>query len=687
MAQPDLTSHHVNYLIWRYVFPSSIPRFSDSSDAPPADLTRFPVGIFKNQVRSALTLGSPPPPPPPPSSHPIAFLTKSPFFQTGHGDAAVSLQRAWFPDPQSLPFARHIKTHALVSLVQKGLQYHELESSLDKVCARDTTLWSHHLVCFDFVLSPPAYSGGSINYTDLIGFLQEGNPIKFTPTEYFFGPEPFEASALKRRDDDGTDHPAEPARDRTTNGHSLDSRSRKETNGDESMEVDDESKGSVDGDGDVSMGAEEQAPEPTLSTGSSAGVQISPAKAADLAPDTALLHAQDHVLTTRWRPRDSTLLVAAGDTFCSLWKLSLSSPPEQNRFLDLKGTNAYVSGVAWDALGSKLAVATIRDTEKGAITMYNPEGNVVDLLPDLPRLINGLHWSKDSPQLVVVASDERSSELALWDDSRRPDVYPPPQAIDSHVYELAWCGRNLVFACGDGAVYQCEVDDNIRLTKTYNSRDTDTAWTFVRSVHTSSYSVAVAASSTNCSIWIPTHDILIENPHQDAITAIDIRPAEHHSQQNSTITIASFSTDNFVHVWEVDLDSKQHKRIHRLRLGSSTPALAGSFSPDGYALCAVSEQKLLIWNAERGGEPMAIWMAPGPEQVKEDPDHPTNGQNGHAATAPNRDLSWDHDGKKLAYGFGDQVIRTSPRQIMPKLTLLDGHHQSSAVTRVAGSPI
>ncbi|KAJ5744281.1 hypothetical protein N7533_009151 [Penicillium manginii] len=547
MAQPDLTSHHVNYLIWRYLQ------------------------------------------------------------ESGHGDAAVSLQRAWFPDPQSLPFARHIKTHALVSLVQKGLQYHELESSLDK---------------------------------------------------------PFEASALKRRDDDGTDHPAEPARDRTTNGHSLDSRSRKETNGDESMEVDDESKGSVDGDGD-----------------------ISPAKAADLAPDTALLHAQDHVLTTRWRPRDSTLLVAAGDTFCSLWKLSLSSPPEQNRFLDLKGTNAYVSGVAWDALGSKLAVATIRDTEKGAITMYNPEGNVVDLLPDLPRLINGLHWSKDSPQLVVVASDERSSELALWDDSRRPDVYPPPQAIDSHVYELAWCGRNLVFACGDGAVYQCEVDDNIRLTKTYNSRDTDTAWTFVRSVHTSSYSVAVAASSTNCSIWIPTHDILIENPHQDAITAIDIRPAEHHSQQNSTITIASFSTDNFVHVWEVDLDSKQHKRIHRLRLGSSTPALAGSFSPDGYALCAVSEQKLLIWNAERGGEPMAIWMAPGPEQVKEDPDHPTNGQNGHAATAPNRDLSWDHDGKKLAYGFGDQVIRTSPRQIMPKLTLLDGHHQSSAVTRVAGSPI
>lgn len=50
----------------------------------------------------------------------------------------MSLQKDWNPDPQSLPFARHIGTHALVSLVQKGLQLHELQSSFDKVCLRDT---------------------------------------------------------------------------------------------------------------------------------------------------------------------------------------------------------------------------------------------------------------------------------------------------------------------------------------------------------------------------------------------------------------------------------------------------------------------------------------------------------------------------------------------------------------------
>lgn len=54
------------------------------------------------------------------------------------------LQRAWNHDPQSLPFAPYIRTHALVSLVQKGLQYHELEHSLDKVYIQVS---SFYLIC------------------------------------------------------------------------------------------------------------------------------------------------------------------------------------------------------------------------------------------------------------------------------------------------------------------------------------------------------------------------------------------------------------------------------------------------------------------------------------------------------------------------------------------------------------
>lgn len=55
--------------------------------------------------------------------------------QTGHAQTAARLQRDWGRgDPEKLPFAPFIRTHALVHLLQKGLRYHELETSLDQVC-------------------------------------------------------------------------------------------------------------------------------------------------------------------------------------------------------------------------------------------------------------------------------------------------------------------------------------------------------------------------------------------------------------------------------------------------------------------------------------------------------------------------------------------------------------------------
>ena len=66
-------------------------------------------------------------------------------FCKGHGDAAVKLQRDWLLEPQTLPFAQHIKTHALVSLLQKGLQYHQIEQSLDQVSSPPCAINSNFL--------------------------------------------------------------------------------------------------------------------------------------------------------------------------------------------------------------------------------------------------------------------------------------------------------------------------------------------------------------------------------------------------------------------------------------------------------------------------------------------------------------------------------------------------------------
>ncbi|KAL1964030.1 hypothetical protein VTN77DRAFT_7576 [Rasamsonia byssochlamydoides] len=623
----DLTSHHVNYLIWRYLQ------------------------------------------------------------ESGHAEAARMLQRAWNPNPQSLPFAPYIKTHALVSLVQKGLQYHEIEQSLD----------------------------------------QDGNPVPLTPSKSFFGPTPLDEEALKPRGDRhgkaldglGTDQAslspgskADREGTNTVNGHLVAEptlatpsakKSRKSSNlerlegtvnGDEgAMEIDSNgvahdatpavkspspAEAGVDADGDVGMGtgplseSQQDQEQPaaavlcTLTTGRSVGVQITPAKAADLSPDTTVVDVgvarDDHVTRIVWRPYDPSVFAAAGDSFCGIWRLSApnsqaGSAPAHEALFDSRGDGSWVTALSWDHTGQKLAVATYNQM-RGSIAMYNVHGDAVDLLPDVSRMITGLHWASKGSHMIIVASDGRNTELALWDDLSRPEELPPPQVIEGPIYDLTWAGDNQVYACGDGSVFQCDVDSSIHNVKKFSSPNVDTVWSYIRGTKKAASPAVVTASSSPACIWVPTHDIYLEDAHRADITAIELRPQPQASeaQVSTSLVLASSSLDDTVKVWHIDLESKRITCLHRLFLDPGVPALAISFSPDGYAIGAASTDKLFIWNAERGGEPLATWTAPTPVGLKEEgPEKAANGENGSADLDLYRSVAWDTDGKKVVMGFGKQM--------------------------------
>lgn len=430
----------------------------------------------------------------------------------------------------------------------------------------------------------------------------------------------------------------------------------------------------VDGDGDVSMGMrademqEEPEPEPepeppvlAQTSGPSVGVQISPAKAADLSPDTAILDVapQDHVTRSLWRPGDPTVFAAAGDSFCSIWRLSSSLPPVEEKIVEDDSDHALVSAVSWDPTGQKLAVATYSDLS-GAVSIYNVHGYALDLLPEVSRIITGLHWTPNDSRLLIVASNDKVTELAIWDDYAE---FVPPQIIDGPIYDFSWSSSNQAYVCGDGSVYQCDVDSGIHVSKTFPSDSPNTAWTFIRSLSIGSSSVAVATSSAIAALWVPTHDMRLDDAHHGDITAIELhaQPNTREAPKSPRVILASLGTDDTVKVWHVNLEGKRFDCLHRLFLGPSLPALAGGFSPDGYALAAASKDRLFIWNTERGSL-MATWTVPGSQVKAEDgPDRAVNGQNGTEEHLPDRSLSWDTDGKKLAVGFGKQVCCPSLR--------------------------
>jgi WD40 repeat protein len=431
----------------------------------------------------------------------------------------------------------------------------------------------------------------------------------------------------------------------------------------------------IDANGDVDMDIDPAAeaevethegPTHTLATGRSVGVQIATAKAADLTSNTSIIDLDvprdDHVMRCAWRPHDPSMFAASGDSFCHLWKIPSQTAPEGasptcEKIYDSKGDGSWVTALSWEPSGRKLAVATYNE-RRSSIQMYDNSGNVVDLLPTAPGMINGLHWAPSSPYMVVVASNNQNSELSLWDDSVKPEEYPPYQAIEGLVHDMTWAGNNQVFVSGEGLVWQCEIDSSIHIVNKFQSRSPTTEWSFVRGAKRGSFTVAVAAASSAATIWIPTHDILVEDAHRAAITAIEPQPESHeqqHGQASTSFVFASASVDDTVKIWDVNLETKNITCLHTLFLSPGVPALALAFSPDGYAVSAASTDRLFIWNTERGNEPLATWVAPATPEVKEEgSEKTTNGANGSHATAY-RSLAWDTNGKKLIMGYEKKV--------------------------------
>jgi hypothetical protein len=103
--------------------------------------------------------------------------------------------------------------------------------------------------------------------------------------------------------------------------------------------------------------------------------------------------------------------------------------------------------------------------------------------------------------------------------------------------------------------------------------------------------------------------------------------------------------------------------VHNLLLGYAVPAMAMSFTPDGFLVAGANWNRALIWNAEAGGLPKASW--------KGDLGRLTNGShtNGDGVDRNMEEdgtggqdcsLSWDAEGGKLALGVGNQVCSLYP---------------------------
>lgn len=465
------------------------------------------------------------------------------------------------------------------------------------------------------------------------------------------------------------------------------------SHGDQDMEVD---AGAITGAASVGLGAcgngsgtgdqeqermvEAPAPVYTLTNGHSVGVQITPAKVADLKPETRILGVADdsHVTQNLWRPFDSTILATAGEQFCGLWKISnhsFRSETEQPPYHSLidGSENSLLSAVAWEPGGSLLAIATYNQQDfTGQLRIYDAKENMfLDTLPTAQKVITSLKWQGVGAKLVGFACDsqDQESSLLLWDLSAPQDVSGPHSVtVPTQIHDIDWaCHGNssIICAAGDGVVFQYRATSDLSLERKWASPPEEReSWTFIRcSWWSEETAVVVAAAARTSSLWVPSRDIMLKHAHSGEITGLELRPNPIiHPSQASAHEFATSSTDSTIKVWRFGHMSNSIESLYKVHMGHLCQTMALSYSLDGFYIAGASYDQVKIWKADSGGQPVAEWDGQDSSwrgtNIKLR-DQAANGQTpsseGRQDSDSDHTLSWDAHSKKLAFGLGNQV--------------------------------
>ncbi|KEF57772.1 uncharacterized protein A1O9_05692 [Exophiala aquamarina CBS 119918] len=431
----------------------------------------------------------------------------------------------------------------------------------------------------------------------------------------------------------------------------------------------------------------------TLSNGASVGVQVAPAKVANLSPSTLVLSTQDvpaagsprpprHVTRVSWRPGHPNVVTAMGDDFCGTWKLEDRTAKTENgvpfQALVESAQSEFMSALAWEPNGEVFALATYSN-QTGQLHLFDgQELALLEALPASQRAITSLRWHGRGLRLLGIApydtdgkstTDSSGSSILLWDLSKGPNLGGPLSiSVPEILVDMdaaSYGGEGIVCAAGQHSVYLCRAFSNLEVAERWTSdANGNDQWTFIRCAWHSSDAILVAASAETRCIWMPSKGVTRKDAHEGPITALELRPRVASSTTSAwKQEFATSSMDGTAKVWRYDPDNSAILCTYKLTIGHASPLMTLSYSPDGFCLAGASYDIIRIWNAEHGHNHMATWRGESDgwngSQLRDDDIMSVGGVsslNGDALqTSADHTLTWDSESKKLAFGLGSQV--------------------------------
>ncbi|RSL98446.1 hypothetical protein CEP52_010326 [Fusarium oligoseptatum] len=592
--------------------------------------------------------------------------------RTHYRETAAKFQKEWHVKQphRDFAFARHVKSHALVSVLNRGLLYHALEREhARKVLPQDAPAEAAEALQVGIFGPLDAHPQSKIDEEE--GEDAEGEEVEEVSRKRAPQQLPNGSPAKRQRLSNGFEHGADAsAAASAVSGPPVTT----------PMEVDNQ----PDNHAYPSPLEGEQAPEPIVRTdGPEQGTQVD--KVEELAPETTFIRLVDDgpshskgdgrdattpsppspsgaenapiILQCEWNPRNPSILAAAGtDALARVWTVARAGPveaghdhvsPQGHTLLDRDvPRETTVTALSWTSDGAAIAVAT-DSRNQASINVWSAEGALIQSMELSESPIIKLSWNPSNTALLAISPDKGGALITVH--------YPPAgnslsyylsgHDIEATPLDAVWTGDHEFLLCG-GDLMVCLhcTDTTIAQARKFETKEDDS----FRQVLFDARSRLAATSSDKgtLDLWDEKGQRRTISAHQGAITSMQWQPLPANQLgADDERLIATGGDDCAILIWNARMPESKAKCF----LTMDSPIVRLAFTPDGAFIAGATSTQVLIWKVGSHLVPRASWSRPvHPGWLSPKANAETDEEDEHC-------LCWDADGQKLAYGSNSRL--------------------------------